>query len=312
MTFFLRRRCFLPIILIGLFLGSAFAQSPALTIDADQQMAFADHLFQLGQFRRAAEEYQRFAFFFPDHPLASRAMLKSGQGYAAAGDGDTALSIFQSLTKSSDDQLDPVAVEAYFEMSRCYEQLKQPNQAILQLHNLIALSDDIQVTDRANYRIAWIYLEVADWAAARRALDQISPDSSLPVTKLKAALSNSGEIPYKSPPLAGSLSIVPGMGQLYLGRYQDALVAFTVNAGVIWAACESFDKDLNALGVVLSMVGIGFYTGNIYGAVSGAHKYNRTQRRNFTEKLKRFTNTGFQPALGIGGDQLLLTFSYHF
>jgi tetratricopeptide (TPR) repeat protein len=312
MTLFLRHRYLLPMLLIGLFLGSAFAQSPALTIDADQQMAFADHLFQSGQFRRAAEEYQRFAFFFPDHPLASQAIFKSGQGYASAGDPATAITIYKTLAKSTGDRLSPLGVEACFETSRCYEQMKQPNQAILQLHNLIALSDDIQVKDRANYRIAWIYLEAADWNAARRALDQISPGSSLPVTKLKDALSKSREIPYKSPPLAGSLSIVPGMGQLYLGRYQDAFVAFTVNAGVIWAACESFDKDLNALGIVLSMVGIGFYTGNIYGAVSGAHKYNRIQRRNFTEQLKRYANTGFQPALRIGDDQLLLTFSYHF
>lgn len=312
MTLFLRHRYLLPMILIALFLGSAFAQSPALTIDADQQMAFADHLFQAGQFRRAAEEYQRFAFFFSEHPLAWRAMLKSGQGYALAGDPETAITIFQSLTESSGDGLSTVAVDAYFELSRCYEQMKLPNQAILQLHNLIALSDDIQVKDRAHYRIAWIYLEVTDWNAARRALDQISPDTSLPLAGLKEALSKSGDIPYKSPPLAGSLSIIPGMGQLYLGRYQDALVAFTVNAGVIWAACEAFDKDLNALGVVLSMVGIGFYTGNIYSAVSGAHKYNRMQRRNFTEQLKQHADAGFQPFLHIGGDHLLLTFSYHF
>jgi len=38
------------------------------------------------------------------------------------------------------------------------------------------------------------------------------------------------------------------------------------------------------------MVGIGFYAGNIYGAVTSAHKYNREQRTGFIEALKQNDN----------------------
>jgi hypothetical protein len=91
--------------------------------------------------------------------------------------------------------------------------------------------------------------------------------------------------PTKSPRLAGFLSVLPGAGFAYCGRYRDALAAFLLNAGLILAACESFDNDNEALGAVIAFVGAGFYGGNIYGAVSSAHKYNRSSRQRFLEDL---------------------------
>jgi hypothetical protein len=83
------------------------------------------------------------------------------------------------------------------------------------------------------------------------------------------------------------LSIVPGGGQLYCNRYQDAMTAFLINAGLIWAAWEAFDNEQYALGSVISFVEFGFYAGNIYGAVSSAHKYNRDRIAEFRERLNQ-------------------------
>jgi hypothetical protein len=53
------------------------------------------------------------------------------------------------------------------------------------------------------------------------------------------------------------------------------------------AAYESFDDGNDALGGVITFVGLGFYAGNIYGATTSAHKYNRNKERGFIENLKR-------------------------
>ncbi|TFG49307.1 MAG: hypothetical protein E4H40_03200 [Candidatus Brocadiia bacterium] len=50
---------------------------------------------------------------------------------------------------------------------------------------------------------------------------------------------------------------------------------------------STFDNDMFALGSVISFVEIGFYSGNIYGSISSAHKYNHDQDRRFVNRLKK-------------------------
>ena len=58
---------------------------------------------------------------------------------------------------------------------------------------------------------------------------------------------------------------------------------------------ESFDKELYALGAVISVVEFGFYAGNIYGAVGSAHKYNKLQDAAFIDNLKLKFNVSNDP-----------------
>ena len=114
----------------------------------------------------------------------------------------------------------------------------------------------------------------------------------------------------KSPALAGTLSIIPGGGQLYTHRPKDAAVAFVLSVGTFWAAHDAFDNDQNALGSLLAVIGLGFYAGNIYGAVTSAHKYNRNATEEFIENLKR--NTKIRFSAGKDADAFLLTFEVTF
>ena len=101
-------------------------------------------------------------------------------------------------------------------------------------------------------------------------------------------LSNTESIARKRPVLAGTLSIIPGAGQLYCNRYEDALIAFLLNVGLFWAASDAFHQDQPALGGLLSFVGLGFYFGNIYGAVGDAHKYNQNRQSEYVDQLKQY------------------------
>lgn len=70
-------------------------------------------------------------------------------------------------------------------------------------------------------------------------------------------------------------AILPGSGQFYNERYKDGVCSFVLNALFILGAYKAFDNDNCAVGGILTIFEVGWYTGNIYSAISGAHKYNR-------------------------------------
>lgn len=283
------------------------------TIDPHQQLQFADKLYEQGQYRRAAEEYQRFIFFFPDAPGRPQAVFRSGQAFLQAGETRLALAQFKQLTHTFDP--DPLAIESFFMMVECYLQMQSPTQAIAQLHNLVTLSDTEALKDRAYHRLAWIHIDLADWDGARLALAKITKEgrNRYRIDDLGAALDQSSTIPRKSPALAGTLSIVPGAGQLYCRRYQDAVIALIVNVGLFWSAYDAYDQEQYALGSLLAFVGLGFYSGNIYGAVTDAHKYNQSHQRAYVDQLKQsylFDHADRMPQASVPGLFLSLNFAF--
>lgn len=302
-----------PILFATLLLLICLAQAgTAATIDPHQQIEYADQLFDQGQYRRAAEEYQRFAFFFPDNPNRRKAILRSGQAFLQADDPHLALSRFKQLMDTFDP--DALAIEAYFMSVECYLKLKSTTQAIAQLHNIIILVDADNVKDRAYHRLGWIYIDQTDWKNARQAIDRISDSGRrrLRVDELDAALSQFSSLARKSPALAGTLSIIPGAGQLYCDRYEDALIALLVNVGLFWSAYDAYDNEQYGLGSLLTFVGLGFYTANIYGAITDAHKYNQLRMQEYKDRLKLdyIIDSGPTPQASTKG--VLLSLHFYF
>ena len=96
-------------LLVLLFVIS-IGNAAELTIDPGRQLQYAHELFENRQYRRAAEEFQRFAFFFPGHPDRRSALLDAGKSFLQARDPQSAQTPFKTLI--ADDRLDPPAIEA--------------------------------------------------------------------------------------------------------------------------------------------------------------------------------------------------------
>ncbi len=259
----------------------------ALEIDADSQYSFARQLFANQQYLRAAAEFQRFVFFFPRDSRVPEAGLRIARAYLHAGRYRQALKAADKLAHAGYGH--QITARAYFLISRCYQLMNSPTQAIATLHNLTTLVRDPAIDDQVAYRLGWIYLEQGNWEKARESFEKVGPERrpDLGIDPILTDLSRADDLPRKNPTLAGVLSLVPGGGQLYCRRYQDALIAFGVNAGLVWAAWESFDEGHQALGTLISFVALGFYMGNIYGAVTDAHKFNRQQTGRFVDTMRR-------------------------
>lgn len=270
---------------LGFFARGALAEE-TIDMGADGQFSYAEYLFSVKDYPSAVNEYRRFLFLFPQDSRAESALYRIGVCYAADRQFERAIQSFNALIDAY--PLGAYAAPSYFRISEAYLALGNTAAAVTTLHNLATVTDVPDTRDQAHYRIGWIYLESAQWERADAYFAQIDPANAgiYRLGELKTALQAGAQRPKKSPGLAGVLSIVPGGGYLYCRRYQDALMALLLNGGLIYAAYEAFDHELYALAGVITFVEFGFYTGNIYGAISAAHKTNQTMDNRFIDNLK--------------------------
>lgn len=284
--------------------------SRELVINPDRQYRFAMDYFIQNQYDIAIAEFERFVFFFPDHKMVNNAKYHIGLSNFHSGRFKEAIEPFSDIVETSTDQ--DLIAKSHFRLSEIFVRLEDHQTAVKVLDHLAQTSNDHVIIDETHYRAGWIYLQLNDLETARSHFQMISPQNQdlFRMRTMNEELSREKLFPRKNPRLAGFLSILPGAGFAYCERYQDALVAFLLNAGLIFAAYESFDSGNEALGGVIAFVGAGFYTGNIYGAVSSAHKFNRTSHQRFLEDLRNKTQVTLSVAPEKQG--IVLGFQFNF
>jgi len=289
------RNLIFTLFVLAIFSGGQ-VRSETLCLDSDRQFTYASDLYSQKDYETAQVEFKRFVRFFPEDKRVFEARFTIGKALFDQGNPQQALMCFEELI--NDEQSGTWGIESGFMAAQCHMRTGNPVLGEICLKNLIQRSTDQALKDRAENALAWQGLETGQWNRARIFLGRISPEEKdhYKVDIIVDALSKTPDIPHKNPKLAGTLSIVPGAGFLYCGRYRDALVSFLLNGGLILAAVESFDHDHNALGGVITFVGFGFYAGNIYGSASSAHKFNRQADRDFISKLKNHIS----PFLSMG------------
>ncbi|MDL1963106.1 MAG: tetratricopeptide repeat protein [Deltaproteobacteria bacterium] len=287
---------------------SPFAE-PVITINADKQIQFAEHYFRTGEYFRAIGEYKRFIHFFPDDHRQEFAMYKIGLSYFNGKKFQEAIDSFNALLTKFPATTFRTKVRS--RISECFIKLKDYLKAIECLNDMADTSENIDIADQAYYRRGWVYLEMSQWEEAENSFRLISKKNrdKYRMASLSQEMSKKKDLKTKSPMTAGILSIIPGAGHLYCGRYKDATVVFILNTAMIYAAYEAFDNNLDALGGIITFFEIGFYSGNIYSAVNCAHKYNRNANNHLFEYLRQNSriNLGLCPDHGEKRAALLLS-----
>ena len=274
-------------LVFGLATGLAWAQEP------DPYLDFAHSLYEEGDYYRAVTEAKRFIFLHPEHERRVEARLLIARAYLAGGREEEARKSFEQVIAQN--ERPDLAAEALKDLGRLLEQTDPQGraveyyQAMSKEPNLPAQSsDDLQ--NHARFRLGWVHLEAGEWAEAEESFRSVDQGHALKGSADQLARqARAGEnLPYRSPAAAGFMSgLLPGAGQLYVGRPLDAALAFGLNAVFIWGAYESARSENWAAFGILGAMEIGWYGGNIYNAVNGAHIYNREARDHFIQKLKR-------------------------
>ena len=302
--------CLLATIVFFILVISSFAET-TITINAEKQLQYAQQLFSQKKYILAIAEYERFIYLFPGDGRVHEARFNMGMAYYSEKQYPEAIQTFKELSGAVDMGSEYYA-RSFFMAAESQTRIGLQSSALTTLNNLATQSDDVDVKDEAHYRMGWIFLETANFERAQTYFQKISHPNhrKYRLADLNKSIENTGNIHHKSPAMAGALAILPGAGYLYCNRPRDALISFLLNGGLIFAAYEAFDNDMVALGGVISFVEIGFYSGNIYGSISSAHKYNQDQDRRFVDRLKENLKVNLSAQPENKGLELSLRFRF--
>ncbi|MBA3011121.1 MAG: tetratricopeptide repeat protein [Proteobacteria bacterium] len=260
------------------------AKEQQMVITPDMQFSYADSLYTAKDHETARVEFKRFVHFFPTDERLQEAEFKIAMClYLQQHYHDAAKAFNQIILQQKET---PFTQESYFLQARAFMEMGNTGYAQVVLQNFLKLTEDVDTKDKIYQELARIHistsanLDTNTLETAQNYLSLISPGNAehFGVDRQHKTLEQAQTAPQKNPVLSGIFSIIPGGGFLYCGRYKDALVSFCLNAGLMVAAYEAFDNDNTALGGVITFVETGFYTGNIHGAITAAHKYNKAQK----------------------------------
>jgi tetratricopeptide (TPR) repeat protein len=270
------------------------ARAGDCTGDCKKQFEFAESLFEENDYFRAISEYKRFIFLYPGSSLSEHCYLRICEAYYGAGRWNETVTSFETFISRFPRSL--MLDKAYYLKGMAEKNLILHDEAISSFEVIIENPYSGEYRNKAYYQIALIYVEQDNWSRAREYFSKISDRSTLfpPAAVFSSGLEDINDIPQKSPALAGTMAaIIPGSGHLYTERPRDALVAFLLNATFIWAAIELFNDENYVAGGIVTFFELGWYTGNIYSAVSSAHKYNKRMKDDFIRDLKNRTSVSY-------------------
>jgi tetratricopeptide (TPR) repeat protein len=322
------RRHLVVIMCMLIFHTAVSAAQDVVIIDTESQYQLAQTLLDEQEFLAAANEFIRFIHLFPDHSSVPQAQYQAGLAFFYAGRTREAERHLKTAAYANS-PAHPVSVSAMFTLGELYVMTDRPGDAVMVLRNLLMLSEDDPTKDKACFMLGWLMLDHGDQIQAnsdypvypvkqaRKYFSMISEDGQkhYRVQTVTQGLDSMQHIRQKNPKTAGILSIIPGAGFLYTERYRDALVSFLWNTTLILAAYKSFENDNPFLGGAVAFVESGFYAGNIYGAVTSAHKYNQKKKDDYIETLKQKharTVPGLSFQAGQGCMEMAVMFSREF
>jgi len=278
--------------------------------NAEGQFSFAETLFAEGDYYRAISEYKRFAFFFPENRLVEKCAYRIGESYYKAKRWREALQTFTSFIMKYPES--PMLPGAIYHKGVSEKQLKRYTDALSTFQELIK-SKSPEFTDKALYQSAIVLMEMEEWQQAREAFAVVPKGSPLSKSAsiIASEIMHMDDLPKKSPAIAGTLAaVLPGAGHLYTERPRDALLAFLLNGAFILGAVELFHHENYVAGGIVTFFEIGWYTGNIYSAVSSAHKYNKRTREDFIEHLKETSNLSLQHDSKTSSNYLMFSLKF--
>lgn len=161
------------------------------------------------------------------------------------------------------------------------------------LFELLHTSKEPEVTAAAHYLRGWCYIRTTDWNKAISELrqvdiSQINTRHGKKAHELADTLLEKTPLPFKSPQVAAWLStVVPGSGQLYVGKIKESILAAALNGTFIYLAVDAIRDRRYVDSAGLFFVGWQFYWGNRTDARQFATEYNKHREQAFIEALKR-------------------------
>jgi len=263
---------------------------------AQESRDFANHLFKKGEYYRAIGEYQRYLFLNPKAPDSELMQLRSGLAYLFGGEYQLAnheLSLLgRNLRKPEYTRMADFGRSQASFLDGSWKAASVHLKTFMEKHPYPKASQTTEsrtLSHHALLMLGWTQIRLDELQEAEKTfaeLAKISPPER-GYQKLSQEIHALRKTPQgKSPTLAGFLSIVPGLGHAYIERPELALFSLAWNSLFIYAAADNITQKNYGTGSILSAFALLWYSGTIYGAVNGAHKWNRDMKLNKLDELE--------------------------
>lgn len=236
---------------------------------------FAQYLYDSGQYGLAADEFERVVFMAPRDSASILTLLKA---YRLEKNYGIGLKRAMELLPESDHLKGEFLRELFIVSAYSGEHVFNKE--------MVAANRVIDENLKRQYLLSAMMLgkqyDEAD------TFFQENPEGNSPFKELGLLLEERHEMKNKNPFLAASLStVVPGLGKVYTGDWQDGLVALLFVGTNAWQSYRGFNKDgvKSVYGWVFGSIGAGFWLGNIYGSFKSAKKHNDRIENIYYDKI---------------------------
>ena len=262
-------------IALSVFSSVVSAQTP------ERDFGYAAFLLQQDDPYRAISQLKRISFDAAGTEYADRANLLIGKLYADEKEGQAAVYHF---TLVADGGAQSLRFPARLFL---WQQLCSSPPQVQKCIGDLATAEDPWKTGLPKYLNLYFRVVLGEQLEAKDA-EGAAPGLHVYTQQLLAKSTERQNLSLKKPWLAGALSaVIPGAGQLYTGRYLDALISFLVNgaliAGTVFLAMPPQNSMAGA--IALGALGIGFYAGGIVNAVTDALSINEKRYEKFNTDL---------------------------
>jgi hypothetical protein len=284
-------------ILTALFLLAAQAadvpaDAPVAPASSSPTLSFADHLFLDGDWYRSITEYRRFLYEVKGRgPEAERAALAIGEALARGEQWDAAgrqLDGLDGVAQRTGDEATRRA--ALFSAARAYLLDMRPELAKPRFRLLVEDgATEARLKVQSKWLLAWGHFDAGELTEARGYFQDLADakggEHASEAAGVVKAIDSKDSVELKDPLLAGTLSLIPGLGHFYLGQWGVGATSMVWNGLFIFAAISAWIAGDIGVAAVLSIFELGWYAGGIFGAVAGAVRHNRDAVKNWKDDV---------------------------
>lgn len=251
----------------------AAAHAHAVEPGVEAAARYAERLSLRGEYRLAAQEYDRLLSYLPETSANGR-VVETMLSLAERSE-DFAFAIKLSHQLETENGSSETSCLGRYYRGRALYRIRQFGGALDALELPSPCPGSLKQEGR--FYAALGLMRLRRWGEAKTALESLAPEFSHP-DKRRGALSlaeKSEDLRFRSPALSGTISaIFPGGGYLYSGSPKSAVAAFLTVGLLAWGAASSFRAGNDGTGVVLATVATGWHFGGVYGSARAARRYN--------------------------------------
>jgi len=259
---------------------------------AAAESAFADSLFQEGDYLNAAHEYKRLLFLHPDTPQSDFIAFRIAASYQNAGKLKNAIRAYQLLIDTYPES--SLVARCKNNIAQCHILLGNSKQGLSSLKQFLEEHTESNLAPRAHFTIGILHIDNREWIHARQVWNDVfltypeSPFAEVSNRLAQQVKEDVENLPRRSPTVAGILSVfIPGSGQVYTRRTVDGLYAF-VSVAVLGSASFYYaDRGRYEVAVPIGILGAFFYGNSIYQGIQTARTFNLQHERLFRNKLQQ-------------------------